>query len=495
MSRPHSISDKTRRYLNTTRPFLLGEKWATSADAHRIPSLDPATGREIGSFHAAQEGDAVRAVAAARQSFEDGRWRRLTPARRQQLLWRVADLIDANAETLAELECLDGGKLFASSLQHEVPHAAETFRYYAGWCTKLEGHLFEPSVPGVDFHGYVRHEPVGVVGQIIPWNGALVAAAWKLAPALAAGCSIILKPAELSTLSVLFLGELLLEAGIPPGTVSILSGAGRVVGQTLATHADVDKIAFTGSTAVGKQLLAAAQGNLKRLSLELGGKSPTLIFSDADLEAAIPGAADAIFANAGQVCVAGSRVYAERPIYAEVCSRLAALSSQIKLGPGLDADSQMGPLISDAHRRSVHDLVARSGGAGTQILSGGAPAVGPGFFYPATVVACAHGANPIVQEEVFGPVVTVMPFDDDAGAIRQANDSIYGLAASIWTQNLSRAHQTAAQIRSGIVWINSHGIPELSMPIGGMKQSGWGREHGREGLMIYTETKSVMARI
>ncbi len=491
----HPISEKTRRFLSTTRPFLLGEKWAESAGAHRIAAIDPATGTEIGSFHAAQEADAVRAIAAARQSFEDGRWRRLTPARRQQLLWRVADAIDANAETLAELECLDGGKLFTSSLQHEVPHAAETFRYYAGWCTKLEGHLFEPSVPGVDFHGYVRHEPVGVVGQIIPWNGALVAAAWKLAPALAAGCSIILKPAELSTLSVLYLGELLLEAGIPPGTVSILSGAGRVVGQTLATHADVDKIAFTGSTTVGKQLLAAAQGNLKRLSLELGGKSPTLIFSDADLEAAIPSAADAIFSNAGQVCVAGSRVYAERAIYSEVCSRLAGISAQIKMGPGLDAASQMGPLISDAHRRSVHELVARSGGAGTQVLSGGAPAKGAGFFYPATVVACSHGASPIVQEEIFGPVVTVMPFDDDASAIRQANDSIYGLAASIWTQNLSRAHQTAAQIRSGIVWINSHGIPELSMPIGGMKQSGWGREHGREGLMIYTETKSVMARI
>jgi len=495
VARLHSVSDKTRRFLARSRPFLIGEQWVEADEAHRISAIDPATGAVVGSFSEAQEADAMRAVAAARQSFDDGRWRRLTPARRQQLLWRVAELIDANAETLAELECLDGGKLFASAREHEVPHAAETFRYYAGWCTKLNGHLFEASVPGVDFHGYVRYEPVGVVGQIIPWNGALVAAAWKLAPALAAGCSVVLKPAELSTLSVLLLGELLLEAGIPPGTVNILSGRGRVVGQALATHKDVDKLAFTGSTSVGKELLGAAQGNLKRLSLELGGKSPTIIFADANLDDAIPSAARAIFSNAGQVCVAGSRIYAERSVYAEVCAAVSTIASCIKIGPGLDADSEMGPLISDAHRRSVNDIVARSRGAGVEILSGGTPMAGPGFFYPATVVACAHSAKPVVQEEIFGPVVTVMPFDDAASAVRHANDSIYGLAASVWTQNLSHAHRTAAEIKSGIVWINSHGIPELSMPIGGMKQSGWGREHGQEGLMIYTETKSVMARI
>ena len=457
--------------------------------------LNPADEGEIARVAPASTRQADEAVKAAQAAFRDRRWSGQTPAHKQRVLLRVAERIERDAQTLAELETLNGGKLYTAALHGEVAHAAETFRYYAGWCTKLPGATFDPSVPGQRFHGLIRHEPIGVAVQIVPWNGPLVMAAWKLAPALAAGCSCVLKPAELTPLTALYLGRLLLEAGVPEGVVSILPGPGGKLGQHLARHSEVNKVAFTGSTEVGKQLLADARGNLKRLSLELGGKSPVLIFADADMPRAISGAADAIFANAGQVCVAGSRVYAQRAVFQEVLDGLAEAARGLKLGPGLDPDSQMGPLISASHRESVDELVQSGVSEGARLITGGEPLAGDGFFYPPTVFAGAGEEMRITREEIFGPVVTVTPFDTAEEAVCQANRSRYGLAASVWTRDLARGHDIAERLESGIVWINSHGIPELSMPIGGYKQSGWGREHGLEGLQIYMETKSIMARM
>ena len=495
MSTPHKVSQAALDFLAAEQCALVGGRSLPGTGGKPKPIIDPAENREITSVAPASAEQADDAVAAAQAAFLDRRWSGQTPAHKQRVLLRVAELIERDARTLAELETLNGGKLYAAALHGEVAHAAETFRYYAGWCTKLPGATFDPSVPGQRFHGLIRNEPIGVAAQIVPWNGPLVMAAWKLAPALAAGCSCILKPAELTPLTALHLGRLLLEAGVPEGVISVLPGPGGKLGQHLARHPQINKVAFTGSTEVGKQLLADARGNLKRLSLELGGKSPVLIFDDADLRRAIAGAADAIFANAGQVCVAGSRVYVERGVYQEVLDGLADTARGLKLGPGLDPDSQMGPLISASHRESVHALVESGVSEGAQLVTGGERAPGDGFFYRPTVFAGAGEDMRITREEVFGPVVTVTPFDTADDAVRQANRSRYGLAASVWTRDLARGHEVAESLESGIVWINSHGIPELSMPIGGYKQSGWGREHGLEGLKIYMETKSIMARM
>lgn len=490
----HIISAATD-FLNQTQPFLIDGKWEFGASLATIECHDPATGDVIGHAALAGVDDAERAVIAAKRSFDNKSWRGKTPAERQRIIIRIAELMERDAQILAELESINGGKPYGAALNGEIPHAAETFRYYAGWVTKLGGQIFEPSVPGRDYHAFVREDPIGVAALICPWNGALVSAAWKLAPALAAGCSCVLKPAELTPLSSLYLGKLIHEAGVPDGVINILPGSGREVGSALVKHPLVSKVSFTGSTGVGKQLLIDSSSDFTRLSLELGGKSPVLIFDDADLDLAIPTAADAIFGNSGQVCVAGSRIYAQRAIFNKVVAGIKAIAESHKVGPGLDPATTMGPLISAGHRNNVHAMVEQAVAHGATLVTGGNFLGEKGYFYAPTILTDTSQGCDIVQEEVFGPVVTITPFETEADAITFANDSKYGLAASIWTRDLSSALKMTAEIESGIIWINDHGIPELAMPIGGVKQSGIGREHGLQGLKAFTETRSVMMRL
>lgn len=492
------LHEHVSEFIARSHKMLINGKWANAASGKTFATLNPATGETLAHVAEGDREDIDRAVTAARNAFERGPWRRMTASERGKLMWKLADLIDQHLEEFAQLESLDNGKPLTVARAADVPLAADLFRYMAGWATKIEGTtipLSVPYTPGARYHAYTLREPVGVVGQIIPWNFPLLMAAWKLGPALATGCTVVLKPAEQTPLSAILLGELITAAGFPDGVVNVVPGFGETAGAALAAHPGVDKIAFTGSTEVGKLIVQAAAGNLKKVTLELGGKSPNVILKDADLDIAIPGAASAIFFNHGQCCCAGSRLYIDNSIFDKVVEGISDQAKKIKVGPGFDSQTQLGPLVSDEQLRRVTGYIESGFAEGAKALTGGKKCGDRGYFVEPTVLVNTKPNMKIIREEIFGPVVAATPFKDMEELVPQANDTVYGLAAGIWTRDVSKAHSLASEMRAGTVWINCYNIFDAALPFGGYKQSGWGREMGKEALDLYTETKAVCTRI
>jgi len=484
---------KTDAFLAQPRRMLIGEEWVAAISGETIEVENPATGQAIGRIQAGGREDIDAAVAAARASFKSRVWRGLQGEQRAAILWKLADLLDANVDELARLETLDNG-MPQSFARAAVGAATNGLRYYGGMCTKLYGRTVNMGAD-LEFHAYSVSEPVGVVGLITPWNGPLATLCIKLAPALAAGCSIVVKPAELTSLTALRLGELALEAGIPAGVINIVTGYGHIAGAALCEHMDVDKISFTGSTAVGKSIVTAAAGNLKRLSLELGGKSPVFIFDDADLEEAIPAAAMGIFRNAGQVCFAGSRLYVQPKVHDKVVAGIEAFAKTLVLGDGFEAGTQMGPLISEKQRERVLSYVESGLAQGAELVTGGKTRGDKGWFVEPTLFTGAAPDMRIVQEEIFGPVLSVQRFGDLDDMARLANGTPYGLGSGVYTTDVSKVHKAARLIEAGMVWVNCYGRTDKSLPFGGFKQSGWGRENGPEGIDAFLEKKSVYVKL
>jgi len=486
---------RVREFASGTRPMLIGEDFVEAVDGRAFPTIDPATASPLAQIAEAGPHDVDLAVRAARAAFE-GPWRRTPPAERARLLNRLADLIEANAEELAQLESLDTGKPLVRARTEDIPFCLDTFRYFAGWPRQIEGQTIPVSTP--DAHVYTRMEPVGVVGAIVPWNFPMILYAWKLAPALAAGCTVVLKPAEQTPLTALRLGELILEAGFPPGTVNICPGFGEVAGRALVQHPGVDAIAFTGSTEVGREIVRTSADTLKHVSLELGGKSPNIVFADADLETAAATAAFAIFWNTGQACAAGSRLLVQREAYDEVVDAVVREARTLRLGPGVDPQTTLGPLISEEQLGRVTRYLDAGVAAGAGVAIGGRRAVGEladGYYVEPTVLTGVADELTVCREEIFGPVLVVQAFDTLEEVAARANANPYGLCAAVWTSDLRRGHRMAAMLDAGTVWINAYHAYDSAVPFGGFKQSGYGRDMGRAALEKYLQVKSVWTNL
>ena len=496
MSLAMSVDQQAESFVHAPHKLLIDGEWVEAASGQTFATINPATEETLAEVAHGQAEDIERAVRAARRAFDDDSpWRRMNASDRGRIIWRISELIEEHADELAMLECLDNGKPYTVARAADVPLAADLFRYMAGWPTKIHGSTVPISAlpaPG-EYLAYTLREPVGVVGQIIPWNFPLLMAAWKLGPVLACGCTVVLKPAEQTPLSALRLGELMQEAGVPDGVVNIVTGFGDA-GAALAAHDDVDKVAFTGSTEVGKLIVQAAAGNLKKVTLELGGKSPNIVFDDADT-GAVEGAANAIFFNHGQCCVAGSRLFVQEDRFDEVVNGVAEIAKGIKLGPGMESSTQMGPLVSEEQLRRVTGFLESGVTEGATTVTGGGRFGDQGYFVEPTVITNTRPDMKIVREEIFGPVVVAEPFRSLDEIAAEANNTSYGLGAGIWTRDISKAHALAKKLRAGTVWINCYNVFDASLPFGGYKQSGWGREMGHEALEAYTEVKAVTAQL
>ncbi|MDY6949478.1 MAG: aldehyde dehydrogenase family protein [Pseudomonadota bacterium] len=488
--------EKAQAFLSRKPVLFINGHWVAAKGEEEFDVIDPATEAVIAKAARGRSVDIDAAVSAARSAFERRVWRGKTGAERSAILWRYAELVEQNADELIHLEIIDNGMPYAFA-EYVVKASAEWLRHFGRLAPNAFGRNVSNVVSGEAraFHAYSAFEPVGVAGLITPWNGPIVTFAMKVAPALAAGCSVVVKPAENTPITALRMAELAVEAGIPDGVLNVVTGFGAEAGAALAEHPDVDKVSFTGSTAVGKQIIQASAGNLKRITLELGGKSPCIVFDDADMETAIPGAAMAIFANTGQVCFAGSRLFVQRKSFDRVVSGIADFAKSLKVGNGFNQTSALGPLISDKQRERVLEYIEVGRQEGAELIAGGQKVGDRGFFVEPTIFADVNANMRIVKEEIFGPVLTATPFDDMDDMIRQSNATRYGLGAGVYTRDVNKAHYIADRLQSGNVWVNCYGIMHPALPFGGFKESGWGRESGSEGMEAFLEQKSVVIQL